>query len=336
MRAALLTAFGGPEGLQPGDLADPVPEPGEVVVDLVAAALNRRDWWIRRNPARGTPPLVLGSDGAGRVSALGAGVTGVAVGDEVVLYPGRGWGPREDAPGPDFEILGVPRQGTYAERIAVPAELVFPKPAGMSFAEAASLPVAGLTAWRALTTRGRVGSGGTVLVTGAAAGTGVFAVQIAAALGARVLVTTSSDAKLARLRALGAADGADRRDPAWPQAIRALAPGGVDVAIDSAGADSWPGALEALRDGGTLVAFGDTGGEVAPVDVGRIYFGQLNVCGTTLGSPRELAAFLAHAAAPRWRPVIDSEFPLEAADDAHRRLDDPARVGKVVLRIRDA
>jgi zinc-binding alcohol dehydrogenase/oxidoreductase len=335
MRAALLTAFGGPEVLRPGEWPDPDPAPGEVVVDLVAAALNRRDWWIRRNPARGTPPLVLGSDGAGRVSALGAGVTDVAVGEEVVLYPGRGWGEREDAPGPDFEILGVPRQGTYAERIAVPADLVLPKPARLSFAEAASLPVAGLTAWRALVTRGRVGAGTTVLVTGAAAGTGVFAVQVASALGARVLVTTSSDAKLARLRELGADGGADRTDPAWPQAIRALAPGGVDVVIDSAGADSWPGALEALRDGGTLVGFGDTGGEVAPVDVGRIYFGQLNVCGTTLGSPREFGAFLAHAASARWRPVIDAAYPLEQADEAHRRLDDAARVGKVVLRVRE-
>jgi zinc-binding alcohol dehydrogenase/oxidoreductase len=326
MHAAVLQRFGGADGVEYAEWPDPVAQPGEVIVDIVCASLNRRDWWIRRNPARGPAPLILGSDASGRVAATG---------EQVVIYPAYGWGDDEHAAGPEFEILGVPRQGTHATRIAVPRSMLFTKPAGWSFAEAAALPVAGLTAWRALTTRGGVRPGQTVLVTGAAAGTGVFAVQIAQALGARVLVTTSSAAKLQRLVALGASGGCDWRDETWPDTIRSLAGGGVDVAIDSAGAGSWPGILRALRDGGTLVNFGDTAGDAASVDVGTVFFRHLSIHGTTLGSPREFAAFLAHAEASSWRPVIDATFPLAACRDAHERLDDPDRLGKVILRCAD-
>ncbi len=180
-----------------------MPGPGEVLVDLIAAALNRRDWWIRRG-GKVTLPQVLGSDGAGVVSAVGPDVEGVAVGDEVVLYPGRNWGPSEAAPGADFEILGVPSQGTYAERICVRYDNVRPRPAGWSWAETAALPVAGLTALaRRRHATGSVGPGTVVLVPGAGGGAAVFCVQIAAALGATVLVTTSSEEKLARLRDAG-------------------------------------------------------------------------------------------------------------------------------------
>ena len=154
MLAITLQGHGGPDVLRTADLPDPVPAAGEVVVDLVAAALNRRDVWQRTAP--GNEGAVLGSDGAGRVSALGEGVTGVAVGDEVVINPSVGWGDREDAPGAGWAILGIPRQGTYAERIAIPAEDVRPRPGGWSWQQAAALPLCGLTAWRALVTRGGV------------------------------------------------------------------------------------------------------------------------------------------------------------------------------------
>jgi NADPH:quinone reductase-like Zn-dependent oxidoreductase len=322
MIAAVLRAHGGPENIDVVEVPDPVPAPGEVLVDVRAASLNRRDWWIMRNPARGFAPGILGSDAAG---------VRVDTGEEVVVYPATGWGSSEVAPSSAFQIFGVPHQGVLAGRVAVPAECLFPRPTHLSFEETAALPIAGLTAWRALATRGGVGPGSTVLVTGAAAGTGTYLIQIAVALGARVLVTTSSEAKLARCVALGAEGGADRRDDAWPERIRELAGGGVDVVVDSAGAASWPGALRALRDGGTLVNFGDTAGEAATVDVGRIFFGQLSIHGTTMGSPGEFAAFLAHVAEDRWRPVIDSTFPLAKTAAAFRRLDDPERFGKIVV-----
>ncbi|MDX6378008.1 MAG: zinc-binding alcohol dehydrogenase/oxidoreductase [Gaiellaceae bacterium] len=333
MKAAILRAHGEADQIAYGDWPDPVAGSGDVVIDVRAASLNRRDWWIMRNPARGAAPCILGSDAAGVVRAVGSGVTGVAPGDEVLIYPALGWGEREDAPTADFEIFGIPRQGVFAEQVVLPAECVFEKPAHLSFAEAACIGIAGLTTWRGLVARGGVGAGSTVLVTGAAAGTGTFAIQIAAALGARVYVTTSSEEKLARCVGLGAVGGADWRDPKWHETIVEATGGGVDVAIDSAGGDAWDGILRALRPGGTLVNFGDTAGDFAQVPVALVYFSQLNIHGSTMGSPREFAALLEHLALDRWRPVIDSTFPLHRTADAFRRLDDPARFGKIVLEV---
>jgi zinc-binding alcohol dehydrogenase/oxidoreductase len=327
LRAVELRAFGGPEGLVVTELPDPVPGPGEVTVDLVAAALNRREWWIRRG-TEAALPAVLGSDGAGIVSALGPGVDAVAVGDEVVLYPGLAWGDDDEVPGPGFEILGVPSQGTYAERIVVRADLLWPKPPGWSWVETAALPVAGLTAWRSLVRYARLARGRTILVTGGGGGAGTFAVQIAASLGCRVVTTTSSPEKLDRLRALGAASGADYRDPEWPGRV-----GPVDAVIDSVGGAAWPGALLALRPGGVLVCFGDTVGDVGEIVIADLFFRYLSIHGTTLGSPREFEAFLAHCAEAAWRPVIDTVFPLAEVQEAHRRLDAPDRFGKIVLAI---
>ena len=328
MLAVELREFGDPTGLVAVEVPDPEPGPGEVRVDLVAASLNRRDWWIRRG-GKVALPVVLGSDGAGVVSALGPGVDSVAVGDEVVIYPGRDWGPHEEAPGPEFVILGVPDQGTYAERIVVRAENVRLRPRGWSWLETAALPVAGLTAWRAVATHGEAGPGKTVLVPGAGGGAAVFCVQIAAALGARVLVTTSSREKLERLHELGAAAGALYTEPGWPDRI-----GPVDVVVDSVGGEEvWAGALSCLGRGGRLVNFADTGGDYGRVLLSRLFLEHQRIVGTTLGSPRELDALLAHVSETRWRPTIDSVFSLRDAAKAHERLDAPDRFGKVVLTI---
>jgi zinc-binding alcohol dehydrogenase/oxidoreductase len=328
VRCVELREFGDPTGLVLAERPDPQPGPGEVCIQLVAAAVNRRDWWIRRG-GKVPLPAVLGSDGAGVVAAVGEGVSAVAVGDEVVLYPGKAWGPSEAAPGPDFELLGVPSQGTYAERICVPAEGVRPKPAGWSWAETAALPVAGLTAWRAVVTHARVSEGTTVLVPGAGGGAAAFAVQIAAGLGARVLVTTSTQAKLERALGLGAAGGTLYTDPSWAEQI-----GPVEAVIDSVGGEAlWEACFRLLARGGRLVNFADTAGDYGRVFLARFFLEHQQAIGTTLGSPREFDALLAHAAQAAWRPVIDSVFPLAEAPAAHERLDDPARFGKVVLAI---
>ena len=309
-------------------------------MEIAAAALNRRDRWILFDDTGETRyPSVLGSDGAGTVIETGEGVAAPSVGDEVVLFPAARWTP--DLVGPEYRIegepwcvLGVPHQGTHAERIVAAADLVRPRPAGWSWDETAALPLAGLTAWRALRTRGGVRSGSTVLVTGAGSGVSTFLVQIGAALGARVLVTTSSNAKLAWARDLGAEGGADYRDPDWPNEIRRIAGGGVDLVVDSAGTPAWPGALEAIGYGGTLVTFGTTAGHEVRIDISRVYGEQLSVHGTYMGSPEEFDALLAHTTEASWRPVIDSRFPLEEAPAAYRRLDDPERFGKIVIRAR--
>jgi zinc-binding alcohol dehydrogenase/oxidoreductase len=327
MRAVLLTAHGGPEVLRPADVPDPEPGPGQVAVDLVRAALNHREVWIREGRP-GPLPTILGSDGAGVVSEVGAGVEGIAAGAEVVINPALDWGEGEDEPGPDFRILGRPDLGTYAERIVVAAHQVRPRPTGWSWDECAALPLAGLTAWRALRLAG-AGPGRRILVTGAGGGVATFLVQIGAALGASIRATTGSDPKVARALELGAETAVDYHDPDWPKRI-----GEVDAAIDSTGGSGLDAVIGTLVRGGVLVSFGDTSREPAAVDLAEVFLEWRRIQGTTMGSPREFDALLKHVAAADWRPVIDSTFPLEEAAEAHRRLVNPARTGKVVLAIR--
>jgi NADPH:quinone reductase-like Zn-dependent oxidoreductase len=327
--AVELQEFGGPEGLRPVELPDPVPGRGQVRIDLVAAALNRRDYWIRVG-RKVALPAVLGSDGAGIVSAVGEGVSGLREGDEVVINPSLDWGESEEAAGPDFRILGVPDQGTYAERIVVAAHQVRPRPRRLSWLESAALPLAGLTAWRVLVTHAEAGPGRTILVPGAGGGVATFLIQIATALGARVLVTAGSEEKLERAQRLGAERGALYTDEGWPEA---LAP--VDAIADSVGAPVWDGAFRALRPGGRLVNFGDTARATAEVELSPLYFGYRRIQGTTMGSPREFDALLEHVESTSWRPVVDSVFPLTDAAAAHARLEDSDRFGKVVLAIEE-
>lgn len=320
-----------------GSWPTPSPGPNEVLVEMMAASLNRRDRYLRLDDPGETPyPSVLGSDASGRVVEVGDGVTSAAVGDEVILFPALPWTP--DVPGPEYRIdgepwcvLGVPHQGTHAELVAHPADLVRPRPAGWSWEEAAALPLAGLTAWRALATRGGLRRGATVLITGAGSGVSTFLVQIAAAEGARVLVTSSSEEKLARARRLGAEAGVDYTDTGWPRRVLDVSPDGVDLVVDSAGAPAWPGAIEVLKEGGTLVAFGTTAGPTVEVDILTVYSKQLAIHGTYMGNPAEFDALLDHVARSSWRPIIDSVFPLDAAAAAHARLDALDRFGKVLL-----
>ncbi len=315
------------------DVPDPVPAPGEVAIEIVAAALNRRDWWIWREAS--TPvPVTLGSDGAGRVAAVGAGVHGIAVGDEVVIDPALAWGDDERAASADFDILGSPTEGTFAERVVVPAINVHPKPAALSWEEAAAFPLAGLTAWRATVTCAGAAPGRRILVTGGGSGVSTFCLQIARALGARVWVTSGSDAKIARCVELGAEGGFRYDDPEWPQqVVEATRGAGVDAVVDSFGADGWARALQALARGGVIVNYGDTGGETATVPVMEVYWQWRSIVGTTMGSPREFRALCEHVAGSSWRPVIDSVHALGDIAAAAQRLTAPGRFGKVVLRI---
>ena len=234
-QAVTVREFGGPEAALAEDRPVLHAGPGEVVIDLRAAALNRRDLRVIAGLWPGaTAPLVPGSDGAGVVRALGAGVSGLSEGDEVLILPSLDWGDDPGVLGPRFRILGGPDDGTFAEQVRVPAENVFAKPARFSFEEAAALPLAGLTTWRALFKRGRLRSGESVLVQGAGAGTSTFAVQFARAAGARVFVTSGSAEKIARAVELGAEAGFDYREDAWEQEPERTG-GGVDLVVDSAG-----------------------------------------------------------------------------------------------------
>jgi zinc-binding alcohol dehydrogenase/oxidoreductase len=308
------------------ELPDPEPGPGQALVDVRFAALNHRDRWIMLDPP--SDPVVLGSDAAGTVAAVGAGVTAFRPGDEVVIDAALDWGEGEDAPGPEFRILGKPDQGTYAERIVVAAHQLRTRPARLTWEESAALPLAGLTAWRALRLAG-AGPGRQILVPGAGGGVGTFVVQIGAALGARMIATVGTEGKGDALLALGAERAVGYRDPAWPDRV-----GEVDAIVDSVGGPVWDVAHRVLRRGGVLVSFGDTAGDTGHVPIADLFLEWRRMVGTTMGSPREFDAMLAHAEAAAWRPVVDSVFPLERAAEAHARLIEPDRFGKVVLAIR--
>jgi NADPH:quinone reductase-like Zn-dependent oxidoreductase len=325
MQAVVLREYGEPSVLRLDQFPDPEPGPGEVIVEIRAAALNRRDTYLRKGggPTHRFPlPLILGSDGAGIRRDTG---------EEVVVLPSLAWGDREDAPADGFRILGGPDNGTYAELVKVPAENVYPKPERLSWAEAAAFPLAGLTAYRALFSRARLQAGETVLVLGAGSGVSTFAVSLAHQAGARVIVTSSSDEKLARARELGAEAGVDYTQGDWAEEVRGLTGGaGVDVVVDSVGS-TWPDSLRCLRKGGRMVAFGATAGAEATLGVRPIYFGQFSILGTTMGSPREFAALLAAIERGTWAPAIDSVRPLADAASAHERMEAGAHFGKLVL-----
>lgn len=322
---AILVREGGVLSFEEVD--DPVAGPGEVVIELYGAAVNRRDLLVRNppGPAYQFPlPLIPGSDGAGVRRDTG---------EEVVIYPGLGWGDRDDAAGPEWRILGGPENGTYAELIGLPEENVFPKPGRLSWEEAAAFPLAGLTAYRALFRVGRLEPGETVLVLGAGSGVSTFAVQLAAQAGARVLVTSSSEKKIERAGELGAEGGVLYTDPSWPEAAAELAPGGADVVLDSVGT-TWADSARALRRGGRLVVFGGTGGPEVAMDVRAIYLGWKSILGTTMGSARDFAALLRMVDEGSWQPVIDSVRPVAEAAAAHDRMAAGEHFGKLVLAVR--
>lgn len=301
---------------------EPEPRSGEALVELRAAGVNRRDLLVRTGVYPFPLPLVPGSDGAGVRRDTG---------EEVVVFPGLGWGDREDAPAPEFGILGGPRDGTYAEVVALPVENLFPKPAGLSWAEAAAFPLAAVTAYRGLFSRGGLRSGETVLILGAGSGVSTFAVSLAVQAGARVLVTSSAEDKIERAKDLGAEAGVNyATTPDWAPAVEELGP--VDLAFDSVGS-TWQQSLDAVRPGGRVVVFGATGGTEATLNVRPFYFRQLSLLGTQLGSPRDFDGLLRMLGDATWKPVLDSVRPLAEAEAALARLEAGEHFGKLVLEI---
>jgi NADPH:quinone reductase-like Zn-dependent oxidoreductase len=325
MLAVALTQFGGPEALVSLEHPDPVAGDGEVLVRLEAAALNWHDCLVRNGQYPGVPiPHVPGADGAGRL---------LDGGERVLIVPSLRWGSDDRAPGAGWEILGDYTDGTYAQLLRIPRENVRTLPPGWSASEGAALGLGGLTAYRALFARGKLRKGETVLILGAGGGVGSIATSLAAMAGARVLVTTSSEAKLERARAMGAHDGVLYTDPDWPAQINALTRGGVDLALDSAGS-TIAAALSTLRSGGRLISIGATHAAQATIDLRTLYFAQHSLLGSTMGSPRDFDGLIDLLAEnTTWRPHIDRVFPLERASAAHAAMERHEHTGKLVLEI---
>jgi len=329
---------GPPSVLQLDDVPDPSAGPGEVLLDVRAAGINHLDIWVRRTLPDIPVPRIPGADAAGVVAALGEGVSGLAVGDRVLIDPGLSCGTcltchrGEPTLCRQYKILGESCNGTYCTRLAIPAQNCLPIPDGWSFAQAAAFPLTALTAWRMLVVRGRLAPGEDVLVLGGAAGVGVMCIQIAKALGCRVIATASTEEKRALCRDLGADLAVDYTEGDWPRQVKAATGRrGVDLTVDYIGKTTWKGSLRATAAGGRIVTCGATTGHDPIEDLRHVFFRQLSIIGSTMGSRADLVSALTQARAGRLNPVIDRVLPLAEAAAAHQRIEDRAVLGKLVL-----
>jgi NADPH:quinone reductase-like Zn-dependent oxidoreductase len=314
------------------EVPDPVPGAGEALVQLKAAALNHRDVWIKLGQYAGLKyPCIPGSDGAGVVASVGPGTDPSWVGREVIINPSFNWGPSEAAQAHDFTILGLPRDGTLADRIAVPLAQLTGKPAHLSWEEAAAVPLAGLTAWRALVSRARLSGGERVLVTGIGGGVALFALQFAAALGNEVWVTSSSDEKIRRAVDLGAKGGFRYDTEGWAAAA-AKAAGTFDVIVDSAGGAGFGNLLDVAAPGARIVFFGATRGNSQDLALRKVFWKQLSLLGSTMGSPADWTAMTEFIARHRVKPCVCEVFPFDRGPEAFALMERGGQFGKIVVR----
>ncbi len=332
MKAVVLGEVGGPEKISVVEVDDPQPAAGEVRVKLHASALNRRDYWMTKGLYPGMQfPCRPGSDGAGVVDSVGSGVDEGMVGREVVVYPARQWGDDWRAPGPNFRVLGMPDDGTFAEYICTPADTVYPKPAHLSFNQAAAIPLAGLTSWRAAITHAEVQPGQKVLITGAGGGVATLAILWCVSHGADVYVSSGTAEKIEAAKAIGASEGADYHDPECYKQLKKLA-GGFDAIIDSAGGDALNLMLDTLKPAGRYVFFGSTLGNPSQgLPLAKLFFKQVRIQGTTMGSQAEFAAMLDWVEQKKIEPVIDRVLPLTEAQTAFELMENFGHTGKIVL-----
>ncbi len=342
MKAVFITGHGGNEVVAIGEQPRPARGPGEVLVRMKAATLNRVDLYMRDSGAGITHqlPQIMGLDGAGLVEEVDPAETLLQPGQQVVLHPGiacgrcefcqRGAGVLCTA----IQYLGEHRHGTLADYVSVPACNVFPMPASLSYAEAAALGVNHLTAWRMLFTKAQLKPWETVLIFGIGGGVSLAALQLARLAGAKTIVTSRDDAKLRRAQAMGADHGINNRTQDVAKEVMALTDGrGVDVVIENVGAAVWSSAMKSLARGGRLVTCGATSGDQPPADLRRIFIRQLQILGSTLGDLHEFSALLALVQRTALRPVIDAEYPLDQVHAALDRLACGEQFGKIAITI---
>jgi NADPH:quinone reductase-like Zn-dependent oxidoreductase len=309
------------------EVPDPAPAAGEVLIRLRASALNHLDVWIRKGMPSVPKPRILGADGAGVVEALGEGVAGFEPGEPVVINPGIVVDGR-------IKVVGEHGDGTNAELIAIPATNVHPIPRGLSFEEAAAFPLVFETAYRMLVTRARLREGESVLIWGIGSGVSTAALEIARALGARTIVTSSSDAKLARARELGAAETINHATEDVKGRVKELTGGrGVEVVVEHVGEATWATSLDVACQGGRIAVCGATTGSNPPAALHRLWWKQLDILGSSMGTNEDFAEVWRLIDEGRAHPVVDSVYPLAEIREAHARLEAGQQLGKVVLRI---
>jgi len=341
MRAVTIDGYGF-ENVAVRDLPDPQPGPHDVVVRMRAGALNHLDLWTLEDTLgiKHDFPHILGADGAGEVAAVGSDVIGLPSGSRVLIDPALSCGACEFCRAGEqsmcttFRMMGEHTSGMLAELVRAPASNIYPLPAHLSHEEGAALGTTFITAYRMLFTRGRLQPGEWVLITGIGGGLALALFQLAKPVAGKIFVTSSSDEKLQQAVELGADGTINYRNEDVGRAIRALtAKRGVDVVLDSAAGDSLDGSLRALRKGGRLVNAGATAGSPASLDVRRLFWNQLEVVGSAMGSVGDISNMLRMVAGSEIRPIIHRKFRLDDAADALRELKTGDQFGKIVLTV---
>jgi len=340
MKAVVFNQHGGPEVLQYVDVPDPRPGPGEVLIEVKATSINHIDIFLRRGmPGIKVPlPKIVGSDAAGIIRELGRDVSGLMPGQRVTINPGITCGHCEFCSAGfgsqcvSWAMVGENRDGAYAEFVVVPAHIVLPIPDHISFEEAAAAPLVFLTAWSMMVGKGNIRPGEDVLILGAGAGVGTAAIQIAKLVGCRVFATASNAEKLQRAKELGADFLINYTTEEFDKAIRELTnKRGVDIVVDYIGADTWVRSLRSARRGGRVLTCGATTGFAPQTDLRHIFFRQVQVLGSTMGSHREFLDVMKCVFRGQLKPVIDRVLPLPEARKGHELIEQRAVFGKIVL-----
>ncbi len=336
MKAAVLEKLHEPLVFR--DLDSPVAGPGEVLVQLKAAGLNHRDLWIQKGLYPGVKvPAVPGSDGAGVVVEAGDVSGGKWIGKSVIINPAHNWGEAKTHYGPDFRILGLEDQGTFAEYIAIKNEYLTEMPGHLSYEQAAAIPLAGLTAWRALITRAAFTGPEKVLITGIGGGVAQFAARFAVAMGAEVWVTSGTDEKIARSIGMGVKGGANYSGAAWHRdfliKLRAPRHGYFDVIIDSAGGPGFQKLIDLAAPGGRICFYGGTTGNITDLAPAKIFFKQLTISGSTMGSPDEFRDMIGFINQHKLYPEIDTVMPFDEINQGMRRMERGEQFGKIVFKM---
>jgi NADPH:quinone reductase-like Zn-dependent oxidoreductase len=325
VKAVRIHEDGGPEVLRYEDAPDPVPGTGQVLIELRAASLNHLDLWIRKGLPSVPKPRILGADGAGVVLS-GDGFT---AGDRVVINPGHELGNGK------ISVVGEHSDGTHAELIALPRSQVYTLPDSIDFESAAAFPLVFETAYRMLATKAHLQEGEWVLVWGIGGGVSTATLAIAKALGAHVVVTSSSEDKLAQARDLGADATFNHERDDVVAGVKDVTGGGAHVVVDHVGEATWKRSLDAVRPEGRICVCGATSGPNPPANLHRIWWKQLTIFGSTMGSRQDFEAVYELVKSGRAAPVIDTVFPLAEVAAAHERLEAGEQLGKIVLRIPD-
>jgi zinc-binding alcohol dehydrogenase/oxidoreductase len=316
------------------DFPKPKPVKDQVLVKLYSAAINHRDLWatLEQATVQNKDGVILGSDGCGVIEEVGIDADPLLIGMEVVINPSLEWGGNLNVQGDSFKILGNPDHGTFAEYIAISKKYIFEKPKHLSFEESAAVPLSGLTAYRALFTKARLRAKEKVLITGIGGGAALWALQLAVGYQARVSVTSSSDEKLVKAKALGAINAYNYKGSDWVERAQKES-GGFDVIIDSAGGEDFSKLIELCVPGGRIVNFGRTAGSTSSFDVRKLFWKQLSLFGTTMGTRDEFLSLLEFIESRKLKPVVDQVFRLDQITEAFQRMHQGNQFGKIVLKI---